>query len=102
MALGEAMSMGLPAIGYKSCSAVNELIQDGKNGFLCDDGTTSLAIVLRRLMEDRDKRIIMGSQAHISMKKFTPHLIWDTWEKTLLELVIKSNDDFTKILYCDV
>ncbi|MCF2584147.1 glycosyltransferase [Mitsuokella multacida] len=90
MALGEAMSMGLPAIGYKSCSAVNELIQDGKNGFLCDDGTTSLAIVLRRLMEDRDKRIIMGSQAHISMKKFTPHLIWDTWEKTLLELVIKS------------
>lgn len=90
MALGEAMSMGLPAVGYKSCSAVNELIQDGKNGFLCDDGTTSLAIVLRRLMEDRDKRIIMGSQARISMKKFTPRLIWDTWEKTLLELMIKS------------
>ena len=38
LALGEAMSMGLPAVGYKSCSAVNELIKDGENGYLCDDG----------------------------------------------------------------
>ena len=33
LSLAEAMSMGLPAVGYKSCSAVNELIVDGKNGF---------------------------------------------------------------------
>ena len=32
LSLGEAMSMGLPAIGYKSCSAVNELIIDGETG----------------------------------------------------------------------
>lgn len=92
MALGEAMSMGLPAIGYKSCSAVNELIQDGLNGFLCDDGVTSLAIVLRRLMEDRDKRIVMGNQARIAMRKFKPQAIWDTWGKTLSKLVMKSKN----------
>lgn len=34
LSLAEAMSMGLPAVGYKSCSAVNELIVDGKNGFV--------------------------------------------------------------------
>lgn len=34
--LAEALSMGLPSIGLKGCSGVNELIIDGYNGFLCD------------------------------------------------------------------
>lgn len=33
LALTEAMSAGLPAVGCKSCPAVNELIKDGENGF---------------------------------------------------------------------
>ena len=44
MALAEGMSVGLPAVGYKSCPAVNELIKDGETGLLCDDGAEPLEI----------------------------------------------------------
>ena len=84
LALGEAMSMGLPAVGYKSCSAVNELIVDGVNGFLCEEGAEDLANKLEKLMADRALRIQMGQAARESMKQYAPEAIWDAWE-TLLE-----------------
>lgn len=43
LALTEAMAAGLPVIGYKSCPSVNELIVDGVNGFLCEDGIDDFA-----------------------------------------------------------
>ena len=89
LALGEAMSMGLPAVGYKSCSAVNELIQDGVNGFLCDEGPEDLAAKLDRLMGDRALRVRMGQAARESMKQYAPEAIWDAWEKLLEEVAAK-------------
>lgn len=86
LSLGEAMSMGLPAIGYKSCSAVNELIVDGVNGILCNDGVAPLTMALDRLMGDRELRIQMGMQARESMKQYAPELIWDQWESLLLNV----------------
>ncbi len=83
LALGEAMSMGLPAVGYKSCSAVNELIRDGVNGFLCEDGPGDLAAKLERLMGDRELRVRMGQAARESMKQYAPEIIWSAWENLL-------------------
>ena len=83
MSLAEGMSMGLPAIGYKSCSAVNELITDGVDGYLCEDGVDDFRDKLRKLMSDRDLRVTMGKQAHIAMKAYAPEKIWDTWERLL-------------------
>lgn len=37
LALTEAMGVGIPAVGYRSCPAVNELIHDGKDGYLTED-----------------------------------------------------------------
>lgn len=85
LALGEAMSMGLPAVGYKRCSAVNELIQDGVNGYLCEEGPEDLAAKLDRLMGDRTLRVRMGQAARESMKQYAPEAIWDAWEKLLEE-----------------
>lgn len=87
MSLGEAMSMGLPAIGYKGCSAVNELIKDGENGFLCDDGTDSLCNNMRKLMSNRALRIRMGNNARQSMKKYSPDKIWNQWEHLLKDMI---------------
>ena len=92
LALGEAMSMGLPAVGYKSCSAVNELIQDGVNGFLCEEGSEDLAAKLDRLMGDRALRARMGQAARDSMKQYAPEAIWDAWE-TLLEKIAENEYD---------
>ncbi len=86
-ALGEAMSAGLPAVGYASCPGVNEVIRDGVNGFLADDGVEALAASLRRLMENQELRVRMGRAAHESMKEFSPDQVWNAWENLLMETV---------------
>lgn len=83
LALGEAMSMGLPAVGYKSCSAVNELIKDGENGYLCDDGIESLKIALQKIMKNQNLRKKLGWNAKKIIRKYSSFLIWNMWEKIL-------------------
>lgn len=90
LSLGEAMSKGLPAVGFASCSAVNELIIDGYNGILCEDGADSLAQGLKKLMSNQELRVEYGANADKSMKVYAPDRIWDEWETLLLSLV-KSN-----------
>lgn len=90
LSLGEAMSKGLPAVGFASCSAVNELIIDGYNGILCKDGVDGLAQGLKELMANQALRVEYGANANASMKVYAPDRIWDEWETLLLSLV-KSN-----------
>lgn len=87
MSMAEGMSMGLPAVGYKNCSAVNELIQDGVNGYLCENGVHDFRDKLRKLMEDRTLRVKMGAAARESMKAYAPEKIWDAWENLMREKV---------------
>ena len=87
LGLAEGMAMGLPAIGYKSCSAINELIVDGYNGYLCDDGVEALADAMRKLMTQQEDRVRMGQNAKDSMRQYAPDKIWRQWEE-LLESVV--------------
>ena len=91
MALGEAMSMGLPGIAYSSCKAVQALIKDGENGLLCEDGVLPFRDGLEKLMENPELRKYMGENARRSMKKFAPSVIWDSWE-SLIEQTIHDNE----------
>lgn len=86
LALAEAMAVGLPAIGYRSCSGVNTLIKDGFNGFLVNDGIDDFADKLSILIKNEELRIKMGENAKTSMKNFTPEIIWNKWENLILEL----------------
>ena len=87
LSLGEAMSKGLPVVGFASCSAVNELIVDGYNGFLCDDGAKGLEVGLRKLMDSQDLRVEYGRNARESMKQYEPTAIWKTWERLMGDLL---------------
>ena len=87
LALTEAMSMGLPAIGYKDSPSVNELIQDGVNGLLAEDGVDSLGQSMRMLMENQDLRVRLGKAARASMRKYKASVIWAEWEELLDECV---------------
>ncbi len=89
MSLAEGMSMGLPAVGYQSCGGVNELIHDGVDGYLCEDGAEDFRDKLRSLMADRALRIRMGKAARASMAAYAPERIWDAWEKLLEETAQK-------------
>lgn len=90
LALTEAMAAGLPAIGYKSCPSVNELIIDGYNGFLCEEGVDDFAEKLKILMEDAELRKKMGQNARESMKQFAPEKIWNEWEALINKVVTES------------
>ena len=87
LALVEAMSSGLPCIGYKTTTAVNEIIENGKNGILVNDGVDSLAQGLSILMKDSVLRYRMGRYAHVYAKTYSADNIWRTWEKVLMETV---------------
>lgn len=83
LALTEALGAGIPAVGYKSCPAVNELIIDGKTGFLVDDGAEPLAEALKKLMSQPQTREKMGKNARASMKPFAPEVVWNRWESLI-------------------
>lgn len=90
LALTEAMSMGLPSIGFKNCPAVNELIKDGSNGILCEESIDALANALEELIQDKNKRIFYGKQAKEDMKEYSEGKIYAEWD-CLLEEVIQIN-----------
>jgi len=77
--LAEAMTVGLPAVGYRSCHAVNEIIRDKGNGFLCEDGVEPFAEALRRLMSDEGLRKKMGYEAKRTAEAYEASKIWGKW-----------------------
>ncbi len=89
LALGEAMSVGLPCIGFSDCSGVNQLIKHNENGFLADD-ENQLEDQLKKLIEDKNLRQEMGQKAHLMMKNFAPENIKKQWEDLVTSLISKN------------
>lgn len=85
----EAMSKGLPVVGCKDCLAVQNIIRDGENGFLCESKPFDLANALVKLMENEDLRKNLGENARESAKKYTPNVIWNQWERLLYSIISK-------------
>lgn len=88
LALGEAMSAGLPTVGCVDCPSVNTLIRSGENGLLTEPTAESFAEGLVSLMEDAAYRRKLGAQAREDMRQFGPDAVWRTWQ-TLLEEVAR-------------
>lgn len=82
LALAEAMAIGLPVLGLKSCSGVNELIQHEKNGFLAED-EEELISYLKGLMDSPSLRQAMGQVGVETMKTYAPEVILKHWEKLI-------------------
>ena len=86
LALGEALSAGLPSLGFRNCPGVNELIEHGKNGFLAND-QSELKNNLEKLIQDNELRQKFGENAHLSMKKYAPETVLKQWEAFINNLV---------------
>lgn len=87
LALTEAMACGVSAVGFKSAPSVNELIKDGHNGILCDDGVESFAKALEELVCDEEKRIRYGKNAIEDMYAYSAEIIYNQWEKLLESMI---------------
>jgi glycosyltransferase involved in cell wall biosynthesis len=82
MVLLEAMSRGLPMVSYDCPRGPGELIDDGQNGFLVDDGDTAgLTAALARLMDDFGLRRRLAQRALADVDAYTTAAIAQRWEE---------------------
>jgi glycosyltransferase involved in cell wall biosynthesis len=90
----EAMSAGLPSVGFADCPGTNELIRHESNGLLAspEDRVTGLESVLGKLMSSPELRNRLGSQALEDSKAFEPKNIYDQWELLFFEGARYKND----------
>lgn len=85
LALLEAMTCGLPAIGRNDCPAVNTLIQDNVNGLLTSKTPASIASALEHLMSSLPERKRMGQAARLKSLEFSPERVWGAWKELILK-----------------
>ncbi|WP_434357270.1 glycosyltransferase [Parasalinivibrio latis] len=85
LSLSEAMSCGLACIGYESCSGVNEIITNNKNGYLASDDD-DFSNKLQLLMENEKVRAEFGSEAYHDIKEYHSSQVWDSWRCLLKKI----------------
>lgn len=88
--LAEAMSHGLPAIGFAGADGVNLLIRNGESGWLAEglDNVISLAEQLSLAMGNAEERVRRGKNAILQMKKYDPVSQYKEWVSLLNNIVI--------------
>lgn len=90
LALGEAMSVGLPSIGLADCSGVNQMIVNEENGFLAKE-EMEVERYLEMLMSNPELRQKMGQKANEFAKNFSPEKITLQWKHLVEEVMNEKN-----------
>jgi glycosyltransferase involved in cell wall biosynthesis len=90
LATAEAMSFGLPPLGFADCQGTNELIANGENGMLVhgDDRVAEFKWGLEKLINSPQLRVKYGTNAKQIIDRFHPEKIIGAWEN-LIEGVVK-------------
>jgi len=86
-ALAEGLAAGLPAVGHKDVSGVEELIVHGQTGLLVDQqqGAAGLARAMSKLITDDNSRAKFGKAAQQHVRRWAPDHIFSLWEELLTE-----------------
>lgn len=80
MVLIEAMSRGLPLVAYDCPRGPGEVVVDGKNGLLVDDGDQAgLTRALESMVGDEPLRRRCGAQALRDAGQYTPARVAEDW-----------------------
>ena len=90
LVLIEAETMGLPAVAYACKCGPRDIIRDGVDGFLAEQGDQATFIKgLRRLMDSEDLRRQMGEAAKANAERFSLDNVMKQWEALFAELTTK-------------
>jgi len=91
LATAEAMSFGLPTIGFADCPGTNELIVNEENGILVDssDRVDGFARGMDKLMSSPELRTKYGAKARRIVNHFHPDKIIRAWENLFEEVTQK-------------
>ena len=80
MVLLEAQAFRLPIVSFRCKCGPADVITDGVNGFLIDEGDIELfAALLKRLMGDATLRKQMGEKALASSERFSEERVMQCW-----------------------
>lgn len=80
LVLAEAMSCGLPCISFDCPYGPREIISDGEDGVLVEDGNIEeLAKNIQYLMSDVKLREAMGTKATHNIVRYQPDVIMAQW-----------------------
>ncbi|TKT80299.1 glycosyltransferase [Aquamicrobium sp. LC103] len=89
LAVSEALAHGLPVVGFKSCSGLNALVEDGVNGVLVEDGKDEAESIerwvdaLRKLLSSDETLARLSKNAPASVASYAPVSVYDQWEEIL-------------------
>jgi glycosyltransferase involved in cell wall biosynthesis len=88
-ALAEGLAVGLPAVGYRGVSGVEDLIIHGTTGLLVEQeaGVDGLARALAALMSEPDLRAILGKSARRHVSRWSPEIIFAEWDGVLADSI---------------
>jgi glycosyltransferase involved in cell wall biosynthesis len=84
LVLGEAMAAGLPCVSFDCSFGPADMITDGKDGLLIEEGNIeAMAEALSRLMAGDAIRAHLGKNAASAADRFAPEHIGGIWENTI-------------------
>lgn len=87
LTLTEAQQMGCVPIAFDSYATLREIISNGENGILVEDGNVSeYAESMLMLMEDAELRHMFAANGEISCRRFKDISIVPQWNKLLTSL----------------
>lgn len=91
LATAEAMSFGLPVVGFKECAGTNEIVEHEKTGLLVTRSKRmrgeNFSVALEALITDEEQRKRLGKQAKKDIVKFQPTIIVKRWDDLISSLV---------------
>ena len=84
LVLIEAMSYGVPVLSYTSAQGANEIIDNGKDGFLIRNRSEDDMIdKIDLLINDEKLRKKMGKEARIKSKQYSKENVLKSWNKLI-------------------
>lgn len=84
----EAMSVGLPCVAFSCPCGPRDIIHDGEDGILCEDGNIKqLAAGICRLIENDNLRKEMGINAARNIQRYTVDHIMQKWDRLFKETI---------------
>ena len=91
MVITEAMSCGVPPVSFTCPCGPRDIIDDGKNGLLVENGNIEmLAEKICYLIENDEIRRKMGQQARIDVERFKIEQIVEQWKQLFESLTLKN------------
>ena len=94
LVLMEAMSVGLPPVSFVCPCGPRDIITDGYNGLLCENGNIKeLALNICKLIENGQLRKELGQNAGNSIQRYSLDNIMQQWDELFREIYRKHTNE---------